>query len=826
MSLRPTLSGLSFPQLSADDNSILTAPFTAEEIKSVIFNSDGNKSPGPDGFNFLFFKSCWGIIHRDVIAFVNEFHHNAQLPKAITSSFLALIPKIKNPQMLSEFRPISLISSLYKIISKLLASRLKPFLGNLISKFQSAFIPNRQILDGVLVVNEIVDSAKRGKDSCLLLKIDFEKAFDSVSWDYLASIMNLMGFCPVWMSWIKACIFTTSVSVLVNGSPTSEFLTSKGLRQGDPLAPFLYIIAAEGLTRMFQMAESLNLYHGFKPSPSTSFPILQFADDTILLCKGSWDDLWAIKSILRGFELVSGLKVNFHKSCIMGINLPQSFIDAASSFLYCEKGTIPFKFLGLPVGANPRRVATWKPVLDNLRSKLSPWKSRHISLGGRLTLVSSVLSSIPLYFLSFFKIPTKVISDIVQIQRNFLWGGNPDMRKICWVSWDKICLPKKHGGLNVKNLKLFNQSLLLKWVWRCLQDHDAIWYRLLNHKYGNLYDCLVSPSPPQLSNQTNLSIWWRDLSSLQVNTSQNLAEVFFRKLGSGDSSRFWWDNWGGSFILKDKFPRLFSISCDTFATVSSLGGWIGGVWEWRWQWRRPLFQWELLLVAALEDLILPFCPRLGVLDSWAWVPGNDCGFSVKQAYAWLQSFELLSPMVPDCEPKLFERIWVSSIPHKVKVFVWRLMLSKLPTRVALNRRGIIPDDQSLACPFCLSHQENLSHLFFLCSEASKIWNAVFSWLGINSVIHYDPAINFLHLGAFLSGKNSKSFKHLIWSASVWSIWLNRNRIVFQGEIFDLHRILTQIKLLSWSWSILKIGKELNFDFNSWLTDPIHCLLNL
>ncbi|CAJ2637341.1 unnamed protein product [Trifolium pratense] len=145
------------------------APFSSE-VKEAIWSSDGTKCPGPDGFNFNFMKAYSEIIKGDIVAFLHEFYSSTSLPKAITASFLALISKKDHPQTLSDYRPICLVSILYKILSKVLAATLKKVFGKVISKFQSAFLPNRQIFDGVLVVNELIDLAKRRKDKCLIFK--------------------------------------------------------------------------------------------------------------------------------------------------------------------------------------------------------------------------------------------------------------------------------------------------------------------------------------------------------------------------------------------------------------------------------------------------------------------------------------------------------------------------------------------------------------------------------------------------------------------------------------------------------------------------------
>ncbi|CAJ2644149.1 unnamed protein product [Trifolium pratense] len=387
---RPFLSGIGFNSLNDDDNLTLMEPFGEEEVREVIWNCDGNKSPGPDGFNFNFFKACWSTVKHDVMAYLNEFHHSAILPKAITASFLALIPKKDHPQELSDYRPICLIGCLYKILSKILAARLKRVLGKLISGCQSAFLPGRQIMDGVVVLNELIDLAKRRKDECMIFKVDFERAYDTVSWNYLQRMMKTMGFAEGWLKWMKACIFESSMSVLVNGSPTADFKVSKGLRQGDPLSPFLFLIAAEGLTGLVNKAVDIGRFHGFKVKENIQFQILQFADDTVLVGESSWDNVWTIKSILRGFELVSGMRINFVKSKLYGVNVDNHFLEAASNFLLCRAETISFKFLGLPVGANPRRITTWKPIVEAMYKRLSSWNGRHLSIGVRFRYKESV----------------------------------------------------------------------------------------------------------------------------------------------------------------------------------------------------------------------------------------------------------------------------------------------------------------------------------------------------------------------------------------------------------------------------------------------------
>lgn len=268
---------------------------------------------------------------------------------------------------------------------------------------------------------------------------------------------------------MKACVCGGSVLVLVNGSPTLEFPVERGLKQRDPLAPFLFLIVAEGLAGMVRSCVEKGFLESINPVVPS--PILQYADDTLILCSNTRENLWCVKAVLRLFEMVSGLKVNFNKSCLVGLNISEEDLRMASEFLYCKRGELPLNFLGIPIGANLRKSSTWKPVVKKLKDRLSIWKSRQLSLGRRITLINSVLASLPLYFFSFFKAPKKVLKELVQIQRNFLWGRNGEERKMAWVRWSKICMPKDCGGLGIRNMEAFNLALLEK---------DATWAKFLD----------------------------------------------------------------------------------------------------------------------------------------------------------------------------------------------------------------------------------------------------------------------------------------------------------------------------------------------------------
>ncbi|GKF19522.1 putative RNA-directed DNA polymerase, eukaryota, reverse transcriptase zinc-binding domain protein, partial [Tanacetum coccineum] len=236
-----------FATLCLEEIAMLQQQATLDEIRKAVWDCGSGKSPRPDGFSFLFLKKYWDIFKDDVAVFVNNFMESGTMPKGTNSAFITLILKTPNPILIKDYHSISLIGMKYKIVAKLLANRFSTVLDKLVSPTQSTFISGRQILDSPLMVSEIIEWYKKHDKRLMIFKVDFEKAFDSVSWNYLDFILYHMGFGDMWKTWIRACLQSAQTSILVNGSPTPEFSLNRGLRQRDPLSPFFFILIMEGL---------------------------------------------------------------------------------------------------------------------------------------------------------------------------------------------------------------------------------------------------------------------------------------------------------------------------------------------------------------------------------------------------------------------------------------------------------------------------------------------------------------------------------------------------------------------------------------------------
>ncbi|GKA93152.1 RNA-directed DNA polymerase, eukaryota, partial [Tanacetum coccineum] len=286
-------------------------------------------------------------------------------------------------------------------------------------------------MDGPLILNETISWCKYRKEKALMFKVDFQKAFDSVRWDHLDDILDKIGFGIKWQGWIRGCLTSSKASVLVNGSPTDEFLFHRGLRQGDPLSPFLFILVMESLHVSFQRIIDRGLFSPILIGKDNLIPIshLFYADDAMFIGKWSYSNVNTLMMMLQWFFLASGLKVNVHKSCIYGVGVRLADIKELADTFGCLANNLTLTYLGVKVGANMNKIDSWNDVVQKVKNKLSSWKVKTLSVGGRLTLIKSVLGAIPTYYMAFFKAPEGVLSHLERLRHSFFLGTDIDDEK-------------------------------------------------------------------------------------------------------------------------------------------------------------------------------------------------------------------------------------------------------------------------------------------------------------------------------------------------------------------------------------------------------------
>jgi len=470
--------------INADSHDFLLAPVSVDDIKRVLFSMDDNKASSPDGYTSAFFKQAWNIVGEDLCSAVQDFFASGEILKQLNHSTIALVPKSANANCAADYRPISCCNVTYKVISKILAERLAHVLNDIISPSQNAFLGGRLMADNINLMQELLRSygRKRISPRCII-KIDFRKAFDSVQWSFLRDLLHLLGFPARFVHLVMKCVETASFSVCINGNLFGFFQARCGVRQGDPLSPYLFIICMEYFSRLLK---SSTQHSGFSFHPkchALEISHLGFADDILLLCRCDMVSINIILQQLRVFGESSGLVLNAAKSSIFFAGVTENMKKAILSFSQFTKGNFPFKYLGVPLSPHRPLASQFSPLIHKLEMAIQSWMGKYLSYAGRLELIKSVLHGMVQFWINIFPILNVVINKITSLCRNFLWTGDVLRSKSSLVAWKQVCLPKEEGGLAVLDIKARNDSFFAKHLWNIHLKSDSLWIRWVDHYY-------------------------------------------------------------------------------------------------------------------------------------------------------------------------------------------------------------------------------------------------------------------------------------------------------------------------------------------------------
>ncbi|XP_055959787.1 uncharacterized protein LOC130014852 [Mercurialis annua] len=765
------------PRVSNADNVDLMRPISELEVRRAVYSMHNDKSPGPDGFNPAFYKSYWNVVGGDIVKLCRDFFVRGSFREGLNDTEIVLIPKISRPETITDFRPIALCNVAYKIIAKVMANRMKKLMPKIISENQSAFVENRLITDNFLIAFEIghyLRCKRRGKNGLAALKIDMSKAYDRVRWVFVEFMCRKLGFCDAWISLIMHCISSVRYTGIGDCVGMNPIIPSRGLRQGDPLSPYLFILCAEGLSLMLAQAEREGKIHGAiicRGAPPISH--LFFADDCFLFFRATPSEMKVVKDVLDDYENWSGQKVNFNKSnIIFSPNVPSDYREEIRLVMGIVEVGDSGKYLGLPslVGRNKSHIFGF--IKEKVWNKVKGWNSKFLSRGGKEVLIKTVAQSMPNYVMNVFLIPLRLCEELERMLNSFWWGRDQAKKKgISWARWDKLCVPKKFGGMGFKKIRDFNLAMLARQAWRFISVESNLMVKVFKAKYfpnSSFFDSKLGSNP---------SYVWRSI----FETKKFMKKGARVRIGNGSKTDIWGSPWLNGDVGYVTTPRPDNL---INAKVSNLLDMDGQSWDVGLV--RDVFNDN----DAENILSIPIsCRRLE--DGWRWNFEPKGNFSVKSCYRVING-EYGGEVNP-----VWNKIWRLSVPLHVRNFIWRASSGYLPTAKSLATRHVFINDQ---CVVCSAGVECEYHLFYKCSLATACWSGL-------SVPMFVENGNFLAwVSDWLEGPDVE--KQSLIAIICWLLWQNRNNTVWnkKGGTSDTILINAGIQLSAWKVSRSQVGQ--------------------
>ncbi|XP_056859988.1 uncharacterized protein LOC130508476 [Raphanus sativus] len=761
------------PVLTATQNETLMKPISREEVRRAVFEINPHKCPGPDGMNGFFFQQFWETCQEEVMEMVQRFFQTGVMEEGVNNTNICLIPKSPTARKMSEYRPISLCNVAYKVISKLMTGRLKQVMPSLISETQAAFVEGRLISDNILVAHELLH-ALSSDNKCayesIAIKTDISKAYDRVEWRFLERTMQALGFNEHWIKLIMSCVSSVRYQVLINGTPFGDIVPSRGLRQGDPLSPYLFVMCTEMLVQMLKRAEESRLISGLRVArraPPVSH--LLFADDSMLYCKSSDEEIDRVTQLLRNYSIASGQRINYQKSSIyFGKHIPLQRREEIMIKLGIDQTGGEGFYLGVPESMGGSRVSILSYLKENMAQKVQGWQTKFLSPGGKEVLLKAVAMALPTYTMSCFLIPKTICKQIVSLMADFWWKTNKESKGMHWKSWDHLCKSKDCGGLGFKDLEAYNLALLGKQLWRMVTNPDSLMAKIYKSRYFKTSD------PLNATLGSRPSYAWRSIFAAQELIKRGARVI----IGNGQRTKVWQDRWIGKtpatmvqsmawngysreMVVTEqlKVSDLLDSSCRT--------------------WNEELLQ--SLFTAEVQAQIRKITPAgRRSEDSYAWDFTKTGHYTVKSGY-WVlvniieaekEQKEALQPSLDG----LYQQAWRVNASPKIRHFLWRCISNSIPVAANMVRRHIAKD---MSCSRCECREEDINHVLFQCTYARLIW--------AHSTIHPPPhgiwsdsIYTNLH---WVLNQKQEFPKEEVEDESVpyllWRIWKNRNEFVFQ-----------------------------------------------
>ncbi|KAL2243600.1 UNVERIFIED_CONTAM: hypothetical protein Sindi_0478000 [Sesamum indicum] len=743
--------------LTDEDRCFLCTMPTMAEVREAVFCIEPESVAGPDGFGAIFYHTCWDLVSEDVFCAVSEFFRGIAMPKSFTATTISLIPKTASPVSWSEYRPISLCNVTNKICTKLMSIRLGHVLPKVLSPSQSGFVPGRLLSDNVLLAQELVHSLEsRRSEANVIFKLDMAKAYDRVNWEFLFQVLRLKGFPQHWINLVANAVSNCWFSVLVNGEHAGFFHSTRGLRQGDPLSPALFVLAADylsqGLNTLFVAHPTM-----YYQSPGrVRVSHLAYADDMMIFTNICRQHMELLRDFLHAYERVSGQRINSAKSSfILSRQVPLSQLQEVQYVMGYQLKYLPVTYLGVPLYKGNRKACLFDSLISRIRDMLQGWAMTNLSHGGRLALIRSVLQAMPLHLLQVIHPPKSVLITIERIFNGFFWGSYNGRRHIHWCSWDKICRPVAEGGLGIRSLAEYVRAFSMKLWWR-FRLKSSLWSEYLHDRY-----CRALHPTHVPYNRNHSSVWHR------LCRIRDVAEpLIFWTLGQGAVS-FWHDNWFGEKPL----AQLVRGAPDTMEPVCYY--WHEGEWN-----VPKIFR---IVPPQIAHIICRIPIAAGQRDRIVWTATSNGTFST--ASAW-EAIRVASP-----RRQLFTDIWHRSLRPTVSVFLWRLFQDWIPVDERMKRKGF---SFASKCQ-CCEAEESISHLFVEGEVVREVWLHFANVFGLQ-LCETGDLVNLVHFWRYSTPFHSDlHICTLVPFLILWSTWTQRNAAKYHGAHFTATGTILEVQ---------------------------------
>lgn len=708
------------PKLNDLEKQSLEGQITLEEAGLALKNMKNSKSPGSDGFSAEFFKMFWSKVGGLVIRSLNEGFIRGELSSTQKEGVIVCIPKADRPRdNIKNWRPISLLNVVYKIGSACLANRLKNVLPSIIHEDQTGFIKNRYLGDNVRLVYDLIDYLNVTNQPGLLLCLDFEKAFDSVSWSYMFKVLEAFGCGPGFCRWIGTFYADIKSSVLVNGSLGSWFHVQRGCRQGDPISPYLFIMCVEILGIMIR--ENKNI-RGIRVKESEN-KIAQYADDTELMLEGDQKSFEEAISNIENFGKVSGLLLNTDKSSAIWLGSKKYSDVKFMPHLRMEWNPERFKILGIWFSVDLTQCVkiNFHNKFMEIKRLYTIWSKRQITPLGRVAVLKSlILSKLVHLWLLLPNPPDVTVNNIQKSVFQFIWGNKNDRisRKISTKSI-------LNGGIGIPDVTKFMYSLKLSWL-RKLKVSNHKWTQILKATLitGEYFDKLGT------SLEGKINDFWVDVLKAYKRLGDKITIDKNEEIGA---EPVFCNNdilVGGKIVCYQKWVEEGVYKISHFLNEN------GNFLEFQAFKNKYGIQTNFITYNGIVKAIKKYIRILGVKVEGEHLCDYNTSkvlrliFSVNKGARPFYDILVCDESQPNCcrnwENRLEVKVSWNNIFRKIqrikdaklKWFQIRIIHRILGTNITLQSMGI---ENSYNCTFCHMEKENIQHLFWSCQVVQRFW---------------------------------------------------------------------------------------------------------